>query len=184
MTRHESASHDQLSLNELAQGLNGSYYSIMKTVCVHTTNEIALLKDKLGISIESWASLSEVWMGNLSKYLELRIDVLVPYLLELNNKETTGHNCSECSGKCDMQHAARLAELDFSNVQITQLYSTYLDDAMLFRDEVLTSQADLAHAAIDFLNSYLFRLIDLERSVLIPRVRDAQKTIRVYVDGN
>lgn len=184
MTSNESVFQQDLSLNELTPRLHSSYYGIMQVVCAHASSELRRAAKSSAINLQPWIIASEAWLESLSKYLDQRVTVVVPYLMELYNKESTGHNCSECSGKCDMQHAAKLAELDFSNTRITQSHFEYLESTKRHNEGPAIAEVALVRACIQLLNSYLLQLVDLERTALIPGIKAAQKTIKVYVEGS
>jgi hypothetical protein len=85
-----------ISRNNIVEFINSSYNPLLQEI---ETNQQELLAIFNKNTIQATADNNE-----LSSLLSYRHDSLVPYLHTLSKKVEDGHNCSTCSGKCNLPH--------------------------------------------------------------------------------
>ncbi len=111
-----------------------------------------------------------VFVDAVRKYVNHRVNIWLPYIQELAEKQDGGHNCATCSGKCNVQHTAAL--LDF-NISLLSVKDTlYMLKSVLS----LASKYASIHSLIA-LADVVGQALHLEEEVLQPMVKTAQTHI-------
>jgi hypothetical protein len=111
-------------------------------------------------------------------YLKERVGNQIPYLNELAEKSTSGHDCAQCSGKCDLQHTMRLYEFNRSIEKV--LNSTeyiYTEFEHVYKGFGDNTEIRSLHSSIMLLNHFLRTVLAMEVAVLVPRIKEAQREI-------
>jgi len=146
-----STNYENLSLGELAEKLDADFYRSIGRQCLQAA--------------EQGAHESKAVIGLIGELMQAKQELLVGYLKELAEKSSTGHDCSTCSGGCDMGHAARIMEIRESHVIIT--------------DHIAGIDINEIPEVLLPITMALTRLIDVEANVLIPQIWNAQRKINV-----
>ena len=114
-------------------------------------------------------------------YLKERVTTQIPYLNELAEKSSTGHDCAQCSGKCDLQHTMRLYELNKSIEKILNATEyIYTEFEHVYKSFGDNTEIRSLHSAIMLLNHFLRTVLATEVAVLVPRIKEAQREINAH----
>ena len=176
-----SAPHP-LDLQCLLNRLNEEEYPYVLSLC----NKVnASVKD---LQLHSTREATSIYAGlcsglseHISKYMRMRRLVLLPYFLDLLEKEDEGHDCRICSGRCSVQHMAHIAG-------IRKAHGTMKDLLLQIRTTGWT-----LYGTFDYPESYrvlrrnmllldnaLEEILFIEESALIPMMIDLQQKIGVH----
>jgi hypothetical protein len=113
----------------------------------------------------------------IGSVVDERRSVLVPYLIQLQEKKADGHNCSTCSGGCKVQHGVYIATLINSHTQIRNM----MDRISRLRDlHSAPGQSDTVILYESVLMNMILDLFDMEEKELIPEIIKAQKAINAH----
>lgn len=171
-------------LDSLIKCLDKDYYDIIEIMCYSTTG----LADKLneeGIhpSTSLYTSMAIKLIEQVRHFVISRKQVFLPYLAELDMKQKEKHNCSNCSGKCNVGHNMHLADLKESPKKIKEILFRLQTVALPLYSEIeYTATYKMLRNEMMLLDTMLTELFYLEESHLIPRVLDAQKNIHAYAN--
>jgi hypothetical protein len=92
-----------------------------------------------------------------------------------------GHDCSECSSGCSVNHALQLMGLKESQIRIKETLYRLLSVAMpLYADADYPDAYQSLRNQMTLIDTALTELFYLEEAHLIPKVKEAQKQIHVY----
>ena len=167
------------TLAELAGKLRTDYYDLVGILVGHVDDHCNYLASKQ-ISKDSavYRALCGELITDIKKCLAYRVDELIPYLNELAKKEETGHNCSSCTGRCDMQHSARLLEYMAS---LEETKATFHKIRAVVSEEYATGDSELNILRNEMVNldNALNELFLIEELSLLPKMKAAQKNINV-----
>ncbi|MBS1773175.1 MAG: hypothetical protein JST82_09950 [Bacteroidetes bacterium] len=138
MADHLYLKYNNLTLPELVDNINTDYYRVIEGF----------------FDSENYSTAQ-----GLKDFIQLRKDIIVPYVYELHGKAATGHDCSNCSGKCEVQHKLKTVEFtgSINNMKQGESYPAASDMAVI-------------------INELLF----VEEQILLPKIIEAQKEINVY----
>lgn len=96
-----------ISKNNIVEFINSSYNPLLQEIKTNQQELLAIFnKNNIQATADNnlYLSLASKLMDELSSLLSYRQDNLVPYLHTLSKKVEEGHNCSTCSGKCNLPH--------------------------------------------------------------------------------
>ena len=166
-------------MQELAERLSRDYYDLLEilsgNVDAHTSE---LLNQQI---FTEYVRHSKYLVEEVRGFVNERREVYIPYVFDLEAKNTTGHNCSTCSGRCDMQHSFKLAELETSQKKIYDIANRVL--ALLAEKAGKEANAEkliILRNEAALLRNKISQLIEHEEIFLIPRIREAQKNINAH----
>jgi hypothetical protein len=142
--------YEDLSLDRLADKLNNDFYQPIREKCKQVAAELVIDDSKEA-------------MSRIVILIEAKQESLLSYLRTLAEKSGTGHNCSNCSGQCDMGHAEHLMGIKESHIMIGS-YVTGID-----MNELPGELQQLSNLIAD--------LVRVEEQVLVPKIWNAQKKI-------
>jgi hypothetical protein len=114
--------------------------------------------------------------------MRLRRLVLLPYLAELRRQEEEGHDCRRCEGRCEMQHAQHLADIQDAHSSLRELaehlhpFHLSLPASALAGTSLLRSFRTAMVKLEEGLNELLF----IEETALVPLVEDLQRKIHAH----
>jgi hypothetical protein len=120
-------------------------------------------------------------IGELRAMIAWRIETLTPYLHALAGKAESGHNCTLCSGGCDMQHQLRLTELKEGH----KCFMNALADATTLQPLGWLATAEAPLPAVRGLRiiATAIEMIHTERTHLVPLIHKARKDIYADAQG-
>jgi hypothetical protein len=177
MTKSISTELNNTKLSDLTSYITKEYYEsayINGKQAIGRINHLKQTDDNVGGS-EILHRYEQI-VGEMQKFNTQRLVYFVPYLKELVDKNEEGHNCSTCSGKCDMHHTARLLDFNLSLEEIKN--ATYRERDLLTNGyngvHVALQQV---HQDIKNLNEILSKLFIIEQTTLLPKIKEAQKKI-------
>lgn len=173
------AEYRDVELQELVYKLHENYYSALQQICDQAMTPAVLLhKQSQRNSTLLYASLSVKLIEQIEDLTRNRVSTIVPYLYDLARKNSEGHDCRNCTGKCRIGHADPLLSLKSSHKNIKEiLYRLHTIAIPLYSDICYPEEySDLRNniAMIDFL---LTKLFFIEEAYLIPSILNAQQTI-------
>lgn len=171
----ENTSH---GLRDLIEEIHTGYYETINLLC---NNISRLIKDinAGGIRPENTAYISaaKTIVAEAEKYIAQRMLIFIPYINALVQKDMDGHNCSTCSGICELQHREQL--ISFSEQQqrfkehMTGL--TKVSSKIYKRDEPENLKA--LHNKMTLLHNMVAELLYMEEDALLPKIVASQKNI-------
>lgn len=128
-----------------------------------------------------YTSLSRKLTGQVKQYIRLCRIALLPYILELLDKEDAGHDCRNCASSCTIRHTAQIWGIKDAHTQMTgtlqrlQAVAMPVHHESLHADEYRMLRSEMLH-----LDKTLKTLFGLDESSLIPKVMEAQKNIHAH----
>lgn len=174
--------YDHLTLKDLSDKLNINYYEIIRGLVRKAEEKLAALKNMdLTQITASYTEACEKLLHKISEYLNERRDILKPYLEELQKKQATGHDCSFCSGSCDIGHKSHILMLKESHYQITQLLYKLQSVALpLYANTILPPvYRDMRYEML-LIDMILRQLFFTEEASLMPQIIKSQKKINIH----
>jgi len=171
-----------LTLLEVAEKLHIDYYSIINGM-VHAAGEKLTELKRIDVHhfTTRYINTCETVLSNIQQYLHERKSVLMPYLKTLHQKDITGHNCSTCSGACDMGHLSHFASLRDSHIKLgEELYQLQLSALPLYSNLNYPAVYSTLRCEMQLLDSLLRELIYLEEAFLMPGIIKSQKKINAH----
>jgi hypothetical protein len=174
--------HYDKSLNELASILSDDYYDYLEQICNDAgAQAIGILSEQLPYGGAYYVNHCTSFLEEVTAFIRERKEVYLPYLSELSDKNSTGHNCAICSGKCDMQHTLRLFELTTSLKEMHEIADNNRADlaelcsVTAFNKKIKSLSNEIRH-----IDKTLNELLYLEENSLIPKIKEAQTNINVH----
>jgi hypothetical protein len=171
--------YDRLSLQELSEKLNLNYYDIITDMSHVAMQKLEELKAKdIHQCTSQYTELCSKALEHIARYLHHRKQELLPYLNELHDKDITGHNCSACTGGCDIRHHAYLAELQQSHKDVCQLLYQLQTAALPLYSEL--PPPGIYRSLRDemlLIDTIMKELFHMEEANLIPKMLQSQKKI-------
>lgn len=146
------STYENLTLAQLADKLDTEFYQPAIEKCEQTVTQLVITDSK-----EALMSISNI--------IGVRQQSLLSYLQTLAEKSSTGHDCSNCPGRCDMGHAQHLMDIKESHIAINGHISGI--DMNELADE------------LQQLTNLVTELVRIEEQVLVPKIWDAQRKINV-----
>lgn len=182
MSQTHGREYSHLSLKELASRLSDDYYQMLSILLPKASEKLNEIKStEIDGSIINYTDACETLISAVGHHVAHFTNSLLPYLDELHEKNTTGHNCSTCSGQCDMGHSSQLMILTEAHLQITSLlynvqkysspfyvYSHYPPVYQSLRNEMLV------------IDDLLKELFSVEETHLISRIITSQRNINAH----
>lgn len=160
------------------EAIAGEYYNIIDKLItnaksyadtIDTDNRLQEYKERL-TQIES----------EINGFFQFRNEILIPYIHELHGKATTGHNCSQCSGKCDVQHNMKTYEFSASLERMKRIMLDMRPGFLLADTSPFKGQLKILHNEIVLCCNALSEVMYMEENILLPKIIEAQKLINVY----
>jgi hypothetical protein len=117
------------SNNNIIEFINTSYQPLLQEIEENRQGLLAIFNKK---TIQATAdnnlylSLASKLIEEVNSMLSYRQETVIPYLHTLSRKVAEGHNCSACSGKCNLPHQTIIQTLmDDVNKTREHLYRMY-----------------------------------------------------------
>lgn len=170
----------QYDLPEIAGKLDTEYYKMMRRLCDNAEGYLKHLDAATDIEIQYYNSYFNSFKEHLNNFIETRRVVFLPYVDELYNKHATGHNCSTCSGRCEVQHGMKLLELNSSLDNLRTISAELKTSLPQLNNTAYKGELKVLHNEIELLHNIINELLYLESEVLIPKIKEAQNSINAY----
>jgi len=171
--------YQNLPLSQLADKLNINFYVVIEALCLKARNQLANLK-MLDIHrvTASYTELCEELLNKISAHLEYRRKALLVYINDLGNKADNSHDCSTCSGRCDMEHASHVMQLKESHQDIFNAIHRLRAVVMpLYMNAPYNSVYRMLCNEMMLIDEMIAELFYLEEHGLIPGILESQKKI-------
>ena len=167
------------SLQAFAEKLVGEHYTTLTNLCMQAraqAEKVTRLEN--GENTSPYTMLCGNIIGETEKYIGLRNEKYVPYILTLSSKADANHDCSTCSGGCKLTHDVYLPELKVSNDMMQHMLNKLqIASLPLYSDTLYPDEYRLLRNHMALIENSLTEIFFLENNYLIPKVMDAQKSI-------
>lgn len=168
---------ENMSLGKLFQVLSDDYSQIAEAFCNSLLQDTRNLVDAQYLEYtETCNAIAE----RIKDYLVLRTDVLRPYVLELQQKNETGHNCLQCAGKCHVQHQLQIANAIYTTREIKQMLSNAFEIFPIPENIKQDLNYRKQRLALMRLDKAITELIYMEEVHLLPAILNAQTNINAH----
>lgn len=170
-----------ISLAQLSNLLKKKYYEVIALQCKHAGDYAALIEEN-SPSLEQlfYARRTVSWINEIKEYLSHRNEIIIPYLNELSQKETDGHNCEMCSGRCDMQHKSKEAEINYTLQNAKDSYATYQADIAVMMQKPHPHEFRAFPNMMNDMQQCIEEVFYLESGVMLPKIKEAQISINAH----
>lgn len=182
MTHFLYSRYGQLDLGTLTEKLDKEYYQVLAALSRNAAKYVAALhQEDTESMLEAYKALCNELLAQMDHQLNIRRNVVLPYIKELEEKSASQHDCSTCSGKCHVGHAVHLAELKESHQSIKdKLYHMHKAALPLYANVDLPADYRKLRNELAMMETTLSELFYLEEANLIPGIVAAQKTINAF----
>jgi len=171
--------HAESTLKPFAEVLQSEYYDNIEAL--RSKAEMQLEKIKMMENDRAqtqYMTQCEQVISGISKYIDNRRAIYLPYIHELSEKVATNHNCSTCSGGCSINHDMRILELTATNDEMKRVLSKLqMISFPLYSDTLFPDEYRLLRSNMTLLETALTELFFLENNYLVPKIAEAQKRI-------
>lgn len=161
-----------------------NYYDVISVACAKVKERLKELRigDKHHL-LHAFYQLSESALEKVYGYIHDFEMKVVPYAKELNEKSINGHNCAQCSGKCDMGHHALLMQLHHGHQHLqNSLHDLKMGALPLYSNLEYPAMYKALRDDLHFIHAKIHDLIYLEEAVLIPKLLESQKKINAHTN--
>jgi len=132
-------------------------------------------------TVTLYTTLSKKLTDQVGEYMRLRHLALVPYLQELAAKKDTGHDCRSCASSCGMRHTEQMDGIREAHTKIRTTLGLLSSIETPMAHESLHGPAyRQLHDEIDEIDTLLTALFNLENTMLLPKMAEAQKAIYAH----
>jgi len=168
-------------LLSLAEKVNTEYYDVIENLCNnHDGLAIQVQSSEGHASTVLYINLCSKLIEELKHHIRLRKQVVIPYIRQLHEKSSDGHDCGTCSGKCSMQHHTQLHGIKEAHLRIKDiLYHLRKVALPVYSDTEEMSEYNQLRNEILMIETIVTELFYIEEALLIPKIMEAQKNIRV-----
>lgn len=120
-------------------------------------------------------------IAEIRMYIDDRRSVYLPYVAELSEKSSTGHNCMNCAGRCELQHTASILEM-VSSLRKLESTVSYIQSELeaIYAHEQLKGSLRALNAEVQGLIDRLNNTLQYEEMNLVPGVKGAQTSINAH----
>jgi len=185
MTKQGDADGD--TLQSFVERLNKSHYDMINAMCNTAKHQIQTLQAQEAQQIPSqYVTFSDKLVGEVLNYISVKKEHLIPYVQSLFEKESDGHDCSNCTGtgSCSMQHETRLMEIRQSHRHLTDIISRMQMVMLpLYSGTVHLGLYKTLQNQMALLENSLAALLLFEETHLIPKITEAQTNINARGRG-
>lgn len=162
-----------------AEELKSKYYAAAQDLSAKARKQIEKI-NRLESSEAplQYVMLCERVLNETDQYINNRQSVYIPYVLKLSDKVAEDHNCANCSGNCKIEHDSHVLELNATNDLIRQVLSKLkMASLPLYSETTFPDEFRVLRAHMTLLENHITELVFLENTYLIPKIREAQKSI-------
>ena len=167
------------SVLDVINKLDKEYYDILEALAKQAGEYSYKLREKdQQREAEIYTGLSGKLAEEVKHYVRMRKGRVLPYVLTLTEKDATGHDCTNCSGGCNVKHSAQLLEIEESHQHLRELlYRLNKVAPPIYTNTPFAELYQTLRNEMLIIDTTLTELFFLEESVLIPKIIEAQKKI-------
>lgn len=171
------------TLEELVARIAVDYYDSIEAMCDTARKQALKLKElEMQQSTSHYVNLCVRLTDDVSRYIKSRRESFVPYVLALHHKTVDGHDCTSCSGGCDMQHELKLAELKTSHAQTKDVISRLqMVSLPLYSETMYPDAYRVLRNQMALIENSITELFFIEEACLVPKVKEAQNNINARI---
>src|SRR3984885_7896925 len=113
---------DTEGLQILMERLDKSYYDSIIGLC-SIAKKYALRLQELEVqqATSQYVTVCNRLIEEIQHYISTKKEHFVPYVHLLDQKDSGGHDCSNCAGGCNLQHDMQLMDLKRSHMQLKDI---------------------------------------------------------------
>lgn len=169
----------ETGLVPFADQLKSKYYAAAEEINNKARRQTEKIKRlEMAEAPLQYVSLCERVLTETDSYIRNRQSVYLPYVLKLSDKVADDHNCANCTGNCKLEHDSHVMELNATNDLIRQVLSKLkMASLPLYSETTFPDEFRVLRAHMTLLENHLTELVFLENNYLIPKIREAQKSI-------
>ncbi len=168
-------------LQSIAEHLEADYYSDIEFIC---SNALIYISQVMEMDVHGAMALNAVLCEQLINQVMDTIRAKrtnsLGYFIQLAEKQQGGHDCSACSGNCNMEHGMQLMKLKESNKNIESIIYRLQTEGTPLRDIEYPPMYAAVRQQMANLEKKLVELSIFEQSRLIPGILNAQQQINVH----
>ena len=155
------------------------YYSPLRLSCLAARRQAEkVMTLELQQATSEYATMCTGVLSVIEDYVNVRLDSMVPYLLELSEKVESSHNCSTCAGGCKMNHEFRIQELRAAGDTMRKVSGKLqMTTLPLYSDTNFPAEYRLLRNHMAQIETSLSELLYLEQNYLVPKIVEAQNDI-------
>lgn len=180
MTGHLHLHYTNSELPELISKIDSEYYEEVSRLCENTIGYLSHVSEEIEGAADTFKESFHKIESELQSYIRIRKEVFVPYIHELSEKTATGHNCSQCSGRCDVQHNMKVMEFNTSIQHIKSIIAGMKSELPPIGSSQYQGQLKILHNEVTLLHDKLIELLYLEKEILLPKILEAQISINAH----
>lgn len=168
------------NLVDLMHQFQLNHYLPIRETCIEICTEAHDISRKPApTSVHLYASLCIKLTEEIQEELDRNNATLVPYVKQLHEKESTGHNCLSCSGGCKIRHTQQIQIIREAQQKIKEIIYRLGQLAHPVNEQGAESmmQNETLQQKIQQLDNQITELFYLEEAILIPKIMDAQNSI-------
>jgi len=177
MSRTSIIQYQGLDLKDLIIALEKDYYSVLEELCKKASS-FSLKRAADYHVTEIYTNLSIVIIEQIKNIIEERKKVIVPYMNELLEKSSSGHDCQNCSGGCKVNHSFHLKQLEDSHYNVREMLHRLQKLAIpLYSEEQYSNAYRSLRNEMLLIDTTISEMFFVEESLLIPKMFDAKTKI-------
>jgi hypothetical protein len=181
MTLRSFSLYRDMPLADLIDKVNEIYYEPIEMLARHINQYCEHLRSNYLLEGHlPYISLCDELVIVAKKLVNHRRGVFIPYLNELAEKDIAGHDCSTCSGRCNVQHGSKLVDFTISIQEVREAIDHLPIDDMNIDSGHNTALKSL-HYKATLLESLIKDVLLVEGDMLHSRIKDAQKSIHAVI---
>ena len=169
-----------IDISQTIKNLEETYYVPGEKMCGRLMKLARKLKDEdKDNSLSVFSSMFISLINQLQAVCEERMLITVPYITSLVKKAATKHNCLNCSDDCGIKHKSQIARIEKDHYSIRDVFARLqkIAPVLYSEDEVLPSAYKTLRKEMMALNTFIYEMIYLEESSLIPAILESQRQI-------
>lgn len=159
----------------------GEYYASLEALCESAEGQarkVSTLETEQIVS--NYVVLCNGIISDVKRFILMRKEKVIPYVHQLSEKVSSSHDCSSCSGNCKLNHELQVLELSGSNAELKKVLNRLqLASLPLYSQTMYPDAYRILRNRMALIEMSLTELLFLENSYLIPKIIEAQKSIRV-----
>lgn len=169
------------NLVAITDRLSEHYFKDIGFICSTGLNYIAqVLEMDVHGSMALNAVLCEQIITEVMDIVELKKKNFLPYLYQLGEKQQHAHDCSTCSGKCNMEHSMQLHYMHASNKKVESILHRLEAEGTPMHNIDYPNLYGTLRKQMAILENRLRELYQYEEATVIPAVINAQQKIKAH----
>ncbi|XZF14976.1 hypothetical protein ACTHGU_02490 [Chitinophagaceae bacterium MMS25-I14] len=175
------AHYHKEDLKGLIKCLNEDYYDPIIQSCIQISGFADYISSKTPDNVAGNLYISRCirMLDQIKQEVETSKYVIAPYVNELYEKDTDGHNCSTCSGKCSIQHKVQIEQIKAIHKKINDIIQNIkqLEQPLSERGVATEHDGKIIHNELAILDNVITEMFYIEEEILMPKILEAQKHI-------